>query len=382
MKRRDLLLSLPAAAACQWSHAAPSEPGVQKTEILFGQTADLTASRAAITKSYSDGAGLHFAEINSAGGVAGRRLRVLQLDDGYDVNRAAENARILVEEQNVFALLHSVGTAIADRLLPYVEERGVPFVHALTGADQVRPPAHPSKVAFFLRASYGREIDRIVRQLKTLGIVNGIALIYEDEPFGHGIRDAVAQAMKASGLELQASGVLPPNQTSPAAVAPAVAALIKAKPAAIIVGSAGPSVEQFIRAYHDAGGNAQYYCLSVSNVDRLYRALGPLSQGIVIAQVMPALDTSNLPVVAEYRRLALARDTAPSTFGLEGYISARMIVKALRQSGRQPTRVRFEAELAGQSDVAGFPVKYKVDSREGSPFVGLAMIGASGHLVQ
>ena len=79
MNRRDLLLSLPAVAASPWSLAAPSEPGVQKTEILFGQTADLTASRAAITKAYSEGAGLHFAEINAAGGIGGRRLRVLQL---------------------------------------------------------------------------------------------------------------------------------------------------------------------------------------------------------------------------------------------------------------------------------------------------------------
>jgi len=375
------LLSLPAATACPWLLAAPSEPGVQKTEILFGQTADLTASRAAITKAYSEGAGLHFAEVNAAGGIGGRRIRVLQLDDGYDVNRASDNARVLVEERNVFALVHSVGTAIADRLLPYVEKRRVPFVHALTGADQVRPPARPSKEAFFLRASYGREIDRIVKQLKTQGVVSRIALIYEDEPFGHGIRDATAQAMKANGLALLASGVLPPNQTSAAAVAPAVATLIKAAPAAIIVGSAGPSVEQFIQAYHDAGGNARYYCLSVSNVDRLYRALGPLSEGIVIAQVMPAPDTSNIPVVVEYRKLAAARAATPSTFGLEGYISARMIVQSLRQNASQPTRARFTAALAAQSEVAGFPVRYKADSREGSPFVGLAMIGASGHLV-
>jgi ABC-type branched-subunit amino acid transport system substrate-binding protein len=376
MDRRRLLSLACAAALPLHARALPSDG---RDDIVLGQTADFSASRAAISKAYSDGAALHFDEVNAAGGIAGRKVRVVRLDDGYDVQRAQANVRALTEEHKAFALVHLVGTAITEQVLPYVARQGIPLIHALTGADQVRPPARVTREAFFLRASYGREIAQIVSQMRTLGIAR-IGLLHEDEPFGHGIRDAVTATMKAQRLSLAAVGVLPPNQPGEAAIAPAVAQLARAAPAALIVGSAGPVVEQFIRAYHAAGARTQFYCLSVSNVERLHRALGPLSEGIVVAQVMPSVTRSNFPVVHDYRRAAAARGAVPGSFALEGYISARMVVQALRGAGTPPTRSRFIAAMEAQTLVGGFPVRFR-DPRQGSPFVDLGMIGSDGKAV-
>lgn len=383
MKRRELIGAaaalplVPLRALAQ----APATPGVTAREIVFGQTADLSASRAVITRAYAEGAALHFAEVNAKGGLFGRRIRVAQLDDAYKVPQAEQNARELVEQQGVFGLVHTVGTAITDKLLPYVDEHGVPHVHPLTGADQVRPPARTSRSTFFLRASYGREVDRIVEQLHTLGI-RRIALVHEDEPFGQGIRANVEASMKQRGNTLAAIGVMPPNQASETAVAPAVAAVAKAAPQAVIVGSAGPSVEHFIKGYKAAGARSQFYCLSVSNVERLYKALEGLSQGIIVTQVMPA-QTSTLPVVRDYRRAVEAAKGTPTGFGLEGYISGRLIADALRAAGPNPTRARFIAALESPAlaQVGGFPVRYRDEPREGSPFVEMAIIGGQGKLV-
>ncbi|MES2938588.1 MAG: ABC transporter substrate-binding protein [Pseudomonadota bacterium] len=379
MQRRSFL----AGAAALASAGRAFAQGVGRGEIVLGQTADFSASRAAIAKAYAQGAALHFDKVNAAGGVNGRRIRVAQLDDAYDTPRALDNARELVERRQVFALVHSVGTGITGRLLPYVDEQGVPHVHPLTGADQVRPPMHTSAQTFFLRASYGREVERIVEQLHTLGI-RRIALVYEDEPFGHGIRDAVQAAMKQRGGTPAALGVLPFNQANEAAVAPAVAAVARGEPAAVIVGSAGPSVEHFIRGYRAAGQGAQLYCLSVSNVERLHKALDHLSRGIVVAQVMPPVQTSNLPVVRDYRAAVAARAEPGGTFGLEGYISAHMIVQALHAAGREPTRAAFVQALASPAltHVGGFPVRFRSEPREGSPYVNLAIVGPGGKLVQ
>lgn len=379
MRRRNF-----AAAVAAFGIAGRSRSqGAARGEIVLGQTADFSASRAAISRAYAEGAALHFGAVNTAGGVGGRRIRVVQLDDGYDTKRALANAQELVEKQQVFALVHSVGTGITGQLLPFVDESGVPHIHPLTGADAVRPPLRTSAQTFFLRASYGREVDRIVGQLHTLGI-RRMALVHEDEPFGHGIRDAVNAAMKERGSALAATSVLPFNQASESAVAPAVAAIAKAAPAAIIVGSAGPSVEHFVRGCHAAGVRAQLYALSVSNVERLYKALDRLAQGIVVTQVMPPVQSSNLPVVRDYRAAAQKHSVAANTFGLEGYISARLIVDALRAAGREPTRTAFVQALASPAltHVGGFPVRYRGEPREGSPYVDLAIIGAGGKLVQ
>lgn len=386
MRRRDLILAPAAAAACTLAGAQAARgasPGITQHEILLGQTADFSASRAAISKAYGEGAALHFAQVNAQGGVFGRKLRVLQLDDAYQVERAERNARELVEQHQVFALLHTVGTAIAGKLLPYVDEQGVPHIHPLTGADQVRPPQRLSPQTFFLRASYGREVDRIVGQLHTLG-VHRIALVHEDEPFGQGVRAGVEAAMKQRGIALAAVGVIPFNQAGERAVTPAVAAVAKAAPNAVIVGSAGPSVEHFIRAYHATGQRAQVYCLSVANVERLHKALDRLSQGIVVTQVMPAVRSSNLPVARDYRRLAEQKSLPATAFGLEGFISARMLTEALHNAGPRPSRARFlqAMEHPASSHVGGFPVRYTGEPREGSPFVELAIVGPDGKLVQ
>ena len=382
MKRRYFLSTLPALAAAAATSAAPSAtPGITKSEILFGQTADLSASRSAITKAYSEGARLYFENVNNQGGINGRKIRLIQMDDAYQTPRAVENAKVLVEQEKVFALMHSVGTGIIEKLIPYVEQQGIPHVHALTGADQVRPPALMSTQTFFLRASYRREVEKIVIQLKTLGITS-IALIIEDEPFGQGIRSQAQAIMQENGLSLAAIGVMPFNK--PSEFGPAVAAMKKAQPAAIIVGSAGAAVESFIQGCFEAGLRSQFYCLSVCNVERVAKTLGKRSEGIVVSQVMPAVRRSNLPVVVEYRKALAAHDAAGSSFGLEGYLSGRIIVDALRAAGPNLTRSRLVEALLqpASSQIGGFPVTYRGDARNGSPFVELAMIGRDGKLLQ
>ncbi|WP_332752406.1 ABC transporter substrate-binding protein [Hydrogenophaga sp.] len=388
MDRRHLLALLSSGAfpALAYSQGGPKSPLKRhpsesaKGTIVLGQTADFSASRSLISKAYAEGSDLVFQEVNASGGVHGRRIQVLLLDDGYDIKRAEDNVRALNEQHKVFALVHLVGTGIVDRVLPYVGQAGIPLVHPITGADNVRPPARHVREAFFLRASYGREVDRIASHLATLGI-DKVSLLIEDEPFGHSVRNNVEAAVEKHKLNLVATGVIPPNQPTAEAVAPAVKSLLKAHPKVILFGSAGPVVEKFVRAYHEAGGRAQFYCLSVANVERLVRDLGSLSEGIVVAQVMPDVRSSNLPVVRDYREAAAKRGTALGVFGLEGYLSARVIVQALRDAGEPATRARFIAGLERQSQVGGFPVKYQ-DARQGSPFVELSMIGRRGKSVR
>ncbi len=383
MKRRVFVPMLAALSlsASRYASAQTYTPGVTSKEILFGQTADLSASRAAITKVYSEGAKLVFDDVNRKGGIHGRLLRLVQMDDAYQTARALENADVLAHKQHVFALIHSVGTAIAEKLVPYAEQLGLPNIHPLTGADQVRSPDLPSRWTFFLRASYRKEVEKIIGQLSTLGITN-IALVHEDEPFGQGIRELAESASKAKGIQLSAVGKLPFNK--PTDVADAVATIRRARPAAVIVGSAGPSVENFIAAYRHSGESTQYYCLSVSNVERLHRALGKQSEGIVVTQVMPSAQGSNMPVVKQYRELVAQTKTQLTSFGLEGYISARLIVNALQEAGLQLSRERFIRALESPKlpHLGGFPIGYQSAARNGSPYVNLAMISGNGKLLQ
>lgn len=354
--------------------------GLSAKEIVFGQSADFSSSRAVISKAYAEGAKLHFDEVNAAGGVFGRKIRIEQLDDKYQTPTALENAKKLVEEKKVFGLIHGVGTAIAEATLPYVEAQGIPYIHPLTGADHLRQPPHQGQATFYLRATYGAEVNRILGQLRTIGITR-VALVYEDEPFGQGIRKLTDQAAAKNGMALSAYGILPFNR--PDAVDEAVQTISRVTPQAVIVGNAGPSVGNFLRRYMDSGAKTQFYGLSVSNVQQIYKVLGPDSKNVIVAQVMPSVDSSTMPVVQDYRK-AVKKAGAASVngFGLEGYISARVIVDGLRKAGRDLTRQKFIGALEGMgvTNVGGFPLRYARADHAGSQWVGIAIINDQGKL--
>ena len=119
-------------------------------------------------------------------------MELLTLDDGYVVDRTAENAKKLLDED--VRLLRHVRQRHHAALLPLINERGIPSIAPYTGADSLRSANSPT--TFWLRASYGDETEKIVDQLTTLGI-NRIAVFYQDDAFGKaglaGVENALAK---------------------------------------------------------------------------------------------------------------------------------------------------------------------------------------------
>lgn len=359
-----------------------AEQGVFSDRIVFGQSADFSATRASLSQAYLDGAQLYFDQVNQQGGVHGRRIEIKQLDDGYQIKTALENTQKLIHEEKVFALIHYVGTAITEAVIPLVDKEKIPFLNPITGANQVRMPDRFSRQVFHLRASYADEIDRIVRQLKVVGIER-IGLVYEDETFGKTIRQLVLKSMDKNQLKLAVEGVIPFN--NPDKVSEAVNAIGHKEPQAIIVGNIGPSAVNFIKAYEAVGQKAMYFTVSVANVEKLYQGLGESARGIVISQVMPSITKTTFPIVKEYlRALASSPGTKkPSSLGIEGYLSARLITEVLQRCGKSLSQEKFitTLESMGRHEIGGFAVNYSSTNHNGSSFVDLGMIGLGGKLI-
>ena len=79
-----------------------------------------------------------FAEVNAAGGIHGRTLRLVALDDGYEPSRTGPAMKQLVEKERVFAVVGNVGTPTAAVAIPYCMEKKVIFFGALSGGDLLR----------------------------------------------------------------------------------------------------------------------------------------------------------------------------------------------------------------------------------------------------
>src|SRR5436309_13565907 len=133
--------------------------------ILIGQSTHLSGPLAATMTGVVAGQKLAIEEFNAKGGVGGRKVQMITLDDAYDPKKCVENVTKLIEQEKVTALYGLASTANVAAVLPLIAEKQVPLVGVYTGAPALRVKQNPF---FFTTAgSYRHEVVQMVRKLKT-----------------------------------------------------------------------------------------------------------------------------------------------------------------------------------------------------------------------
>ena len=144
-----------------------AETGVDANSITLGQSAALSGPAQELGIEMRLGAQTYFNQINQAGGVFGRQIKLVSLDDGYEPERASANTKKLIGDDKVFALFGYVGTPTSNAALPIFTEARVPFFGAFTGAESLRNPHN--RYIFNVRASYFDETEKIIEQITSVG---------------------------------------------------------------------------------------------------------------------------------------------------------------------------------------------------------------------
>lgn len=347
--------------------------GVTTDTILIGQSAALSGPAEQLGKEMKSGAEAYFDLINKSGGVNGRKIRLVSLDDGYEPERAAANTRKLIAEDKVLALFGYVGTPTSNAALPIFTEAKVPFVGAFTGAQSLREPFN--RYIFNVRASYFDETEQIVAHLVQQGITK-IAVFYQNDAYGKAGLAGVERAMKARKLDIGATATVERNTTD---VSAAVATLAKSNTGAVIMIGAYKSCAAFIRAMKLKGAFQQFWNVSFVGSKALSSELGDEGRGVQISQVVPFPWSDVTPIVREYQKLIGGPGNASFT-SLEGYIAAKIMVEGLKRAGKNPTRESLVDGLAsmGKIDLGGFTVSYSPTNHNGSSFVDLTIISRAG----
>src|SRR5262249_1541293 len=148
--------------------------------IVIGQTAGFTGISAGSVKETTDGAKLYFDYINSHGGVGGRPIELVSMDDKFEPAIAAQNAKQLITERKVLALFLARGTPHSEAILPLLAQYKVPLIAPSTGAMVFHQPVN--HWVFNVRATYQREAERAVLHLGSVGITR-IALLQVNDSF-------------------------------------------------------------------------------------------------------------------------------------------------------------------------------------------------------
>lgn len=358
--------------------AAAGDRGVTPTEIRLGASAVLSGPLGAQTLEFSEGSRLYFDAVNAAGGVHGRKILYTTLDDGFDVKRAVENTRKLIDEQGVFMIYNNTGTAQTVAILPLAEESRTIIFGPVTGATSIRSKFNP--YLFHVRASYADEARRIVSHLQETS-VSRVAVVYQDDGLGKTLLAELQQAAAVAKISINAEVKLDPKATD---YPGAAAAIERAQPQAVLLGVAGGTLTDLIKATLQTSLRPTFYGFSIANVDLIRRDLKEQGRGIVLAQIMPPLRNTTIPVVAEYHRTLRAKNPSavPSAFQLEGFIHAKLLVEGLRRAGRNLSTASFikAMEDAGEINFGRFAARYSPSSHNGSSYVELAIVDGSGQL--
>ncbi len=367
------------AAAGVLSSTAFAENGVTADTIVLGQSVALTGPAAALGIEMRAGAKLYFDYVNSKGGVNGRKVQLVTLDDGYEPARAAPNTRKLIEEHKVFALFGYVGTPTSAAVMPIFSEAKVPYFGAFTGAELLRQPFN--RYVFNVRASYYDETEKIVEQLVSTGSRN-IAVFYQDDAYGQAGLKGVELAMGRRNLKISSTGTVERNTIK---VGQAVKAINSAQPDAVVMVGAYKACAEFIRQMKKQGSAAQFYNVSFVGSKALADDLGNEGVGVAISQVMPFPWGAAVPVVREYQSLMQRAGHKELTFtSIEGFIAAKVFVEGLRRAGRDLTRERLIAALEKMNDVdvGGFYVGFTPTNHSASKFVDLTIIARDGKFLR
>lgn len=197
MQRRNFLTLMTAAATggivgSKSAHAAET-PGVTAIEIKIGQTQAYSGPASqygAIGRAQS----AFFDMINAQGGINGRKILFLSVDDGYSPPRTVEQTRKLVEQDNVAFMFNSLGTPTNSAVHKYLNQKKVPQLFVATGGDKWGDPKHfPWTMGW--QTSYRSEAQIYAKYILKERAGHKIGLLYQNDDFGkdyvNGIMDVL-----------------------------------------------------------------------------------------------------------------------------------------------------------------------------------------------
>ncbi len=193
-----LLRSFILAASAAVLPAAAAE--VVGDEIVVGTVSDLSGPIAMLGVPVRDGMLMRFDEANAAGGVHGRRIRLVVEDAGYDPKRAVLAARKLVQRDKAFAFIANMGTPVVMASMPIIVEAGRLHLFPFSPHQATYEPLHPLKFQNF--APYQDYMEAATRHMVRAHGYARSCLLYQDDDYGLEVMKGVEKGLAALGREL------------------------------------------------------------------------------------------------------------------------------------------------------------------------------------
>jgi branched-chain amino acid transport system substrate-binding protein len=351
-------------------------PGITATEIKIGQSIPYSGPASAYAM-LGKGEAAYFQMVNDKGGINGRKIKFISLDDGYSPPKAVENVRKLVENEQVALIFNNVGTAHNMAVQKYLNEKKVPQLFVATGADRWGDPEHfPWTMGF--QPSYRGESKAYARYLLKEKPGAKLCVLFQNDDFGKeyltGLKEGFGDQYDKIVVKTQSYEVTDPTIDSQ------VVTLQGAGCDALLTAATPKFAAQTIRKVSDLGWKPLHMMANVS-ISRtavlapagLDKSTGLISAGYIKDINDPAL--ANDPGLNEYRAFAkqylqgldLTDGTLEYAYGV-----AQTLVQVLTQCGSDLSRANIMKQAANiknlQLGVAGPGIVVNTSPTDFHPF--------------
>jgi len=366
----------------------PMVQGVTEKEIVFGQAVPLSGSAKELGRQMKTGVEIAFEAINEAGGVNGRKLKLVTLDDGYEPERNKVVMKELAENQKVFGFVGNVGTPTAAVAIPYALEKKMLFFGAFTGASLLRKDP-PDRYVFNYRASYAEETAAAVKYLIEVRRIRPaeIAVFAQNDKYGDAGFEGVARMLRR--YKRDPNKILRVGyERNTADVHAAVNEIMRnvQNIRAVVMVPTYRAAAQFVSKLKEKGANLIFTSVSFVGSNALAEELTQLgkgyAEGVIVTQVVPLPD-SNSTAVLHYRELLnkYAPGEKPDFVSLEGYIAGSLLGEALKRAGPELNTEALVSTMEGIKGLdlgLGAPINFGLSEHQASHKIWGSVLDSNG----
>lgn len=355
------LTSILAITLSPFTVYALAETGVSDTEIVLGTTTNISGPNPARAVGVQEGAEVYFDKINKAGGVHGRKIRFVKLDDKFDPKMAAENAEKLVKNEKIFAFFQPYGATPTKAVRGIAERLDIPLLFPFAQANDLSVPV--SKNIFNIRARSFNESASMVQFIIEKGFKN-VVIAHQADSAGTDQKAGVQKALAEKNLKLKDAVAVKVGEKD---LDPVVDALIKSQPDVVLLSVQGVTSIEILNRMVEKGAKPAFLGFSNIVTDDIATQIKDKSVNVYLWQSAPLLTDTKYPVVHDYLNDSKSAGTKPSTTGIEGYVDAKVLVAALEKAGKNLTRdsLRTTLESFKDFDVGGYKISFSPQNHQG-----------------
>ncbi len=362
--RRSLLATLLALTV---AHTASAQtPGVSDNEILIGEVLMLSGPAAFIGKSAYAGSKLAAAEINAAGGINGRKLRVLYEDDGYVPARSVSAMRKLIDVDKVFAVTGTTGGSGVTAVMPVVEEQGVPTIVHVAPNPTVINPRRAN--VFMVGPDYDVAAYEGMRYLVDKQGKRGarFGLLFQNDDYGKGVLKGYQKAI--TDLKLS-NAVEVPYQRGAKDFSAEALRLKNAGVEVLVLGTVVTEVAGILSETRRLGMDLTVVGNWAAGLPATIKLAAPYGYNYFFNDYYASLSDPAGQRLMDSARKNLPADevAAMSRYAVSGYVGIKLMADAIRRCGRDVTRACVIAELGKTRafDTAGLSGPIALDNPAG-----------------